>query len=66
MDLILITPLFISHHMHYEYQHAGLERSQPSSSEQNFIKGMDIRAALDRSGFGDKGNTEKSQMNNGL
>lgn len=47
--------------MHYEYQHAGLERSQPSSSEQNMIKGMDIRAALDRSGFGNKANNDKNQ-----
>lgn len=50
--------------MHYEYQHAGLERSQPHESEQNLIKGMDVRTALDRSGYGNKSNVEKSQKFN--
>lgn len=42
--------------MHYEYEHAGLERSNPKQSEQHSIKGMDIRSALDRSGFGSNRN----------
>lgn len=42
--------------MHYEYEHAGLERSNAKQSEQHSIKGMDIRSALDRSGFGSNRN----------